>query len=45
MMLTVVAFTVVIITDIEGWAISPRGAGFLFGGDIVYEVCFFFVAV
>lgn len=21
-------------TDIEGWGISPRGAGFLFGGDI-----------
>ena len=24
--------------DIEGWAISPRGAGFLFGGNIVDEV-------
>lgn len=23
--------------DIEGWAISPRGAGFLFGGNIVDE--------
>ena len=26
------------ITDIEGWAISPRGAGYLFGGNIVDEV-------
>lgn len=24
--------------DIEGWAISPRGAGFLFGGDIMDKV-------
>lgn len=26
------------IEDIQGWAISPRGAGFLFGGNIVDEV-------
>lgn len=24
-------------TDIEGWGISPRGAGFLFGGDVVRQ--------
>ena len=23
--------------DITGWAMSPRGAGFLFGGDIVSD--------
>ena len=23
--------------DIEGWAASPRGAGYLFGGDVVEE--------
>jgi len=23
--------------DIEGWALSPRGAGYLFGGDIVEQ--------
>jgi serine/threonine-protein phosphatase 4 catalytic subunit len=23
--------------DIEGWALSPRGAGYLFGGDVVSE--------
>jgi serine/threonine-protein phosphatase 4 catalytic subunit len=23
--------------DVEGWALSPRGAGYLFGGDIVEE--------
>lgn len=23
--------------DIEGWSLSPRGAGFLFGGDIVQQ--------
>jgi serine/threonine-protein phosphatase 4 catalytic subunit len=23
--------------DIEGWALSPRGAGYLFGGDVVTE--------
>lgn len=24
--------------DIEGWGISPRGAGYLFGHDVVSEV-------
>ena len=24
--------------DIEGWALSPRGAGYLFGHDVVAEV-------
>ena len=24
--------------DIEGWGLSPRGAGYLFGGDVVREV-------
>ncbi len=23
--------------DLEGWALSPRGAGYLFGGDVVTE--------
>lgn len=23
--------------DIEGWGLSPRGAGFLFGGDVVNQ--------
>ena len=25
-------------TDIEGWGISPRGAGYLFGSDVVQQV-------
>ncbi len=25
-------------TDIKGWGISPRGAGYLFGSDVVQEV-------
>jgi serine/threonine-protein phosphatase 4 catalytic subunit len=25
--------------EINGWSISPRGAGFLFGGDIVAAFC------
>ena len=25
-------------SDIEGWGISPRGAGYLFGNDVVAEV-------
>ena len=25
--------------DIENWAVSPRGAGWLFGGSVVNEVC------
>lgn len=24
-------------TEIDGWNASPRGAGFIFGGDIVTE--------
>lgn len=24
--------------DIEGWGISPRGAGYLFGSDVVQQV-------
>jgi len=25
--------------DINGWSMSPRGAGYLFGGDIVEVFC------
>ena len=25
--------------EISGWGLSPRGAGYLFGGDIVQQVC------
>ena len=25
-------------TDIDGWGLSPRGAGYLFGGDVVSQV-------
>ena len=25
-------------TEIEGWGLSPRGAGYLFGGDVVEKV-------
>ncbi len=25
--------------DIDGWGLSPRGAGYLFGGDVVEKVC------
>lgn len=25
--------------DIEGWGLSPRGAGYLFGGDICQHFC------
>lgn len=24
--------------DIDGWGLSPRGAGYLFGGDVVEKV-------
>ena len=24
--------------DIDGWGLSPRGAGYLFGGDVVSHV-------
>lgn len=26
--------------EIDGWGLSPRGAGYLFGGDVVTQVCF-----
>ena len=25
--------------DVENWAVSPRGAGWLFGGAVTREVC------
>ena len=25
--------------DISGWGLSPRGAGYLFGGDIAHQFC------
>ena len=25
----------IIFVEIEGWGLSPRGAGYLFGGDVV----------
>jgi len=25
--------------EIEGWGLSPRGAGYLFGWDVVESVC------
>ena len=28
--------------DIENWAVSPRGAGWLFGGSVVKEVSIHF---
>jgi len=28
----------IVSVDIEGWAISPRGAGYLFGGNIMDQV-------
>jgi serine/threonine-protein phosphatase 4 catalytic subunit len=28
---------VIIRPEIEGWNLSPRGAGYLFGGDVVDE--------
>ncbi len=26
---------VVVLLEIDGWGLSPRGAGYLFGGDVV----------
>lgn len=26
------------LAEIDGWGLSPRGAGFLFGGDVVDQV-------
>jgi diadenosine tetraphosphatase ApaH/serine/threonine PP2A family protein phosphatase len=31
--------------DIDGWGLSPRGAGYLFGGDVVEQVFLFFFNV
>lgn len=31
--------------DIDGWGISPRGAGYLFGGDVVQQVCINFLDI
>ena len=31
--------------EIDGWGLSPRGAGFLFGGDVVQSVRLFFVTL
>ena len=28
--------------DIDGWGLSPRGAGYLFGGDVVAHVCYYY---
>ena len=28
------------LSEIKGWGVSPRGAGFLFGSDVVQEVQF-----
>ena len=25
--------------DTQGWGVSPRGAGYLFGSDVVTQVC------
>ena len=27
------------ITDTQGWGVSPRGAGYLFGSDVVAQFC------
>ena len=27
-----------LLTDIQGWGVSPRGAGYLFGSDVVAQV-------
>lgn len=32
-------WTVQLTSDIQGWGMSPRGAGFLFGGDVVETFC------
>ena len=31
------------ITDTQGWGVSPRGAGYLFGSDVVAQVSSFFI--
>lgn len=30
-------FTFLVLTDTQGWGISPRGAGYLFGSDVVAQ--------
>ena len=32
----------ILLIDIDGWGISPRGAGYLFGNDVVSEVCYYY---
>lgn len=32
-----VHFLLILFSEIEGWNLSPRGAGYLFGGDVVDE--------
>ncbi len=32
-------FSLSLRADLKGWGISPRGAGYLFGSDVVQEVC------
>ena len=36
--LTNVAFLHVSSSDTQGWGVSPRGAGYLFGSDVVTQV-------
>ena len=36
--LTNVAFLHVSSLDTQGWGVSPRGAGYLFGSDVVTQV-------
>jgi hypothetical protein len=31
--------------DIENWAVSPRGAGWLFGGSVVKEVSIYIYSI
>ena len=34
---------IVTISDTQGWGVSPRGAGYLFGSDVVAQVSFVLV--
>ena len=36
--LTNIAFLHVSSSDTQGWGVSPRGAGYLFGSDVVTQV-------
>ena len=31
--------------EIEGWGLSPRGAGYLFGGDVVESVNILYIFI